>query len=80
MDFYHFREFARRRLVVDAIAIFGQLAEAKVSLANCEMVLRASRSSELLLVDLIIKILRLVIIKAIVDFQMFLEFHIIVTI
>lgn len=44
MDFYHFREFARRRLVVDAIAIFGQLAEAKVSLAHCEMVLRASRS------------------------------------
>lgn len=36
--------------------------------------------SELLLADLIIKILRLVIINAIVDFQMFLEFHIIVTI
>lgn len=78
MDFYHFREFARRRLVVDAIAIFGQLAEAKVSLANCEK--GFSVFSELLLADLIIKILRLVIIKAIVDFQMFLEFHIIVTI
>lgn len=36
--------------------------------------------SELLLADLIIKILRLVIMKAIVDFQMFLEFDIIVTI